>query len=241
MAINATNLSAIFPQSFLTQNWNAIFDHTTDNPFVIYCFGVSLVLGVFYWTVGCFYIYLDVVNPKWVRKYKLQPGKNEPVDLQELKIVIKQVVFNQFVLGPYFAIITYPILMLAGLDTVDKIRTIPSLTTIVIQVAGCILIREVVFYYSHRLLHTRLFYERHHKKHHQWTAPIAVSAQYADEIEHLFSNLAPVMIPVGLFGCNLVTTMIFFVHVNLRTLNDHSGYNFPYYYNSKRHDHHHKV
>lgn len=130
--------------------------------------------------------------------------------------------------------------MLTGVDSADFIRTVPHFHTIVTHIAGCIIIREILFYYSHRLLHSRYFYERHHKKHHRWTAPIAVSAQYADQFEHLYSNLAPTMIPLALLRCNLLTILIFYTHVNLRTLSDHSGYKFPYYYNSERHDKHHE-
>lgn len=155
--------------------------------------------------------------------------------------VIQQVLYNQFVLGPYISIVTYPFLMIFGLDSPETIRTLPSLHILILKVGGCIVMREILFYYSHRLLHTRRFYEKYHKKHHHWTAPIAVSAQYADELEHLHSNLMPIMIPVALLRCHLITTIIFFIHVNLRTLNDHSGYHFPYYYNSERHDKHHEM
>lgn len=131
--------------------------------------------------------------------------------------------------------------MLRNIDSEEKIRSLPRLYVIIIQIAACIVIREFIFYYSHRLLHTRHFYEKHHKRHHHWTAPIAVSAQFADEVEHLCSNLLPIAIPVALLQCHLITQLIFFVHVNLRTLNDHSGYHFPYYYNSERHDKHHEM
>lgn len=38
-----------------------------------------------YWGVGFIYIMMDYFNwPKWIRKYKVQPGTNEPVDTKRL-------------------------------------------------------------------------------------------------------------------------------------------------------------
>jgi hypothetical protein len=37
------------------------------------------------------FMFMDYFNwPKWVRKYKVQPGTNEPVDLNKLKAVHDQ-------------------------------------------------------------------------------------------------------------------------------------------------------
>ena len=34
-----------------------------------------------YWTFGTLYVLMDLFGwPQWMRKYKLQPGTNEPVD-----------------------------------------------------------------------------------------------------------------------------------------------------------------
>lgn len=41
-------------------------------------------MAALYWSVGSFYTYLDLCYPKWAQKYKLQPGKNEPVDTEAL-------------------------------------------------------------------------------------------------------------------------------------------------------------
>ena len=41
-----------------------------------------------YWTFGMIYVFLDVFNwPKSFRKYKVQPGTNEPVDKRKLALV----------------------------------------------------------------------------------------------------------------------------------------------------------
>ncbi len=50
--------------------------------------GCILCIQIPFWTVGGMFMFMDYFNwPKWVRKYKVQPGTNEPVDLNKLKEV----------------------------------------------------------------------------------------------------------------------------------------------------------
>jgi methylsterol monooxygenase len=53
-----------------------------------------------YWGLGAFYIFLDVTNkPAFLRRYKVQPETNEPVDRSKLKkVIIKKyfIVFKDF-------------------------------------------------------------------------------------------------------------------------------------------------
>ncbi|KAL1463883.1 hypothetical protein MTO96_043157 [Rhipicephalus appendiculatus] len=42
-----------------------------------------------------------------------------------------------------------------------------------------------------KLLRHRLLYRLFHKKHHEWTAPVAITAVYCTPLEHLLSNVLP--------------------------------------------------
>uniref|UniRef100_A0A1Q3FKA3 Putative fatty acid hydroxylase domain-containing protein 2 n=1 Tax=Culex tarsalis TaxID=7177 RepID=A0A1Q3FKA3_CULTA len=217
--------------------WDRVLDVTGDDPFRLWIFGTLLYTMTLYWTIGTAYTLLDVFNrPAFLRRYKVQPGTNEPVDRDRLFRVIRQVVFNQIFTG---------LPMLLGLywviepQTVAGIRTLPTFPTVVWQLAVCIVIEEFGFYYSHRLLHDGRIYKYIHKQHHEWTAPIAITAIYCHPVEHVFSNLVPPFLGIFMLGSHVAVAWLWFTLVILSTLNAHSGYHLPFFPSPEAHDFHH--
>lgn len=98
---------------------------------------------------------------------------------------------------------------------------------------------EIGFYYSHRVLHSRYLYRFIHKRHHEWTAPIAVTAMYCHPIESIFSNMLPIFLGVFIMGSHVATAWLWFSLAILSTLNAHSGYHLPFLPSPEFHDFHH--
>lgn len=117
--------------------------------------------------------------------------------------------------------------------------TLPALTTVMWQFPLCCLIREIMFWHSHRLLHHPYFYVPIHKFHHRFTAPVALAAQYAHPVEHLFANILPVSTPPQMLGAHIITNWLFLGFVLLETIAVHSGYDFAGGV-AKMHDLHHE-
>lgn len=101
-----------------------------------------------YWFFGGIYTILDVTNwPAVLRKYKIQPGTNEPVDRRELCNVIAQVLFNQIIVGVPLAYVSYRFMEWRGYP---PMRELPTFHWVLVEIAILILCEEIGFYYSHR-------------------------------------------------------------------------------------------
>lgn len=115
--------------------------------------GSSLLMLVVYWVVGGIYTILDITNrPAALRRYKIQPGTNEPVDKRKLCKVIGQVLFNQIIVGFPVIYLSYYIMEWRGFPPV---RELPTFHWVLAEIAIHILCEEIGFYYSHRYIRLR--------------------------------------------------------------------------------------
>lgn len=98
---------------------------------------------------------------------------------QSLRVVL----FNQ----TYVAILAYGLYhFVYKYPNTLNIRELPSIQQIVFDLALFFVLEEIIFYYGHRLLHYGALYRYIHKKHYEWTSPIAVVAHYCHPIKHRY-------------------------------------------------------
>ncbi len=153
------------------QLWNKVLLVIGEDPFLIDVPWTFLFTSTVLWSIGSIYCYFDVTNkPNFLRKYKIQPGTNEPVDPKKFRNLIQTVFFNTTVVG-------IPLLYLGHLAHQwrgrPNLKILPEFHRVVLELAVFSLVEEVMFFYSHWALHHKLIYKYIHKKHHEWTASVS--------------------------------------------------------------------
>jgi sterol desaturase/sphingolipid hydroxylase (fatty acid hydroxylase superfamily) len=155
----------------------------------MYFFATS-IYSVFltYWVFGGFYMLLDLtLKPGFLMKYKIQDQINQPVDRAMLMKVVRTVLFNQIFISMPLTYIGF--LMKQHKGITESLRDVPEFSRVVLDLAICIIVDEIGFYYSHRLVHQKHLYKWIHKKHHELTAPIAISATVSELLIHQISRV----------------------------------------------------
>lgn len=117
----------------------------------MYLYATTIFTFSVYWIFGGVFTLMDVtLKPTFIRKYKVQPETNEPIDNVKLIRAIKVILFNQIIVGVPLTFISYYLKMLKGFP--EDFRDVPDFSRVLIDLFVCILIDEIGFYYSHSTL-----------------------------------------------------------------------------------------
>ena len=145
-------------------NWTALWrDIRAAGPaddFAFFVGGTTVVhLGVF-WTYCLALSVLDLWGPAWVVKYKVQEKHAAtPLSPRKWWKGVRRVLFNNIV-------VTIPLTALAYGRFEGRLdMPLPSLSSALLQMTAFVFVEEILFYYSHRLLHHPRLYPHIHKIH----------------------------------------------------------------------------
>ncbi|KAJ5648611.1 hypothetical protein N7490_004983 [Penicillium lividum] len=216
--------------------WSGIVQ--SHSPQKIEFLGTLLVQVFSFWLPSLFYLCLDTIAPSFSQKHKIQPAPKQPTrrDITHCFLVVTQ---NQ-ILSSILHLTLLFVSSKSGSRSSYRIEaSLPGTTEFARDFLLSILLRETMFYYSHRLLHIPYLYRRIHKKHHRFTAPIALAAQFAHPLEQIFANALPISLPPQLLQSHVLTFWAFLAWELFNTATVHSGYDF-FHNKAKMHDLHHE-
>lgn len=91
-----------------------------------------------------------------------------------------------------------------------------------IKYAMFLLIVDIWFYYTHRLMHSSYLY-KWHSDHHAFIRPYALAGLYCSPLEMMFVNQLSVVIPFQLLGFSFNEVILFSLLVPLNVLKGHAG------------------
>ncbi|KAM7374675.1 hypothetical protein PAMP_007320 [Pampus punctatissimus] len=203
----------------------------------LFCFGTVLIPSLAFWGLNALLLLVDTTGkPYFITRYRIQVDKNNPVDPAKLRHAVRSVLFNWvFVSGP-MVVACYYLMNWRGNPCGPEL---PTFHWALMELAFFSILEEVMFYYSHRLFHHSSLYKHYHKQHHEWTAPIGVVAIYAHPLEHMISNMLPVVAGPVILGSHITTTSVWYCLALISTTISHCGYHLPFLPSPEFHDFHH--
>ncbi|KAL7027266.1 hypothetical protein ACKWTF_005385 [Chironomus riparius] len=216
--------------------WNTIRKCLGDDIDVYTVWFMNIYTIAIYWIFGLAIIAMEKFEiPKNYKSYQIRTKPSEIEQGDNYYKVTRDVLRNQMLAFAVSVLINKFDKNSLGLKITPEV---PSFYITMRDLMICLLLQETLFYYCHRTLHHRKFYWLH-KKHHEFTSPASITAEYCGVTEHFVCNLFPVVIGLKILGSHYTTALLFWTSIIITTLIDHSGYNLLHFHSPEVHMHHH--
>ncbi|CAN6981399.1 unnamed protein product [Brassica rapa subsp. trilocularis] len=158
---------------------------------------------------------------------------------------ITRLLLYHFCVNLPLMMVSYPVFTAMGMRSSFPL---PSWKEVSAQILFYFIIEDFVFYWGHRILHSKWLYKNVHSVHHEYATPFGLTSEYAHPDKILFLGFATIVGP-ALTGPHLITLWLWMVLRVLETVEAHCGYHFPWslsdflplYGGADFHDYHHRL
>ena len=180
-------------------------------------------------STNLFYIILD--NSGWLQQYRIT-SERIPVNTQY--DLLKELFGNHLILLLPLQLCAGPLFVYCGIVGIQRW---PDLWTGFWQFLIFNIVEDTIFYWVHRLMHRPWFFKNVHEKHHHFDAryghTFSLNGEYAHWVESFLNDLIPLMMGPILCGMTTGTTLglfwLWIVYRQIRSADEHSGYNLPWH------------
>lgn len=218
--------------------WSYLITHFSD--FQLACLGSFFIHESVFFLSGLPFILFERAG--WLHKYKIQTKNNTPAAQEKC---ITRLLLYHFGVNLPVMILSYPVFRHMGMRSS---LPLPSWKVISTQILFYFILEDFVFYWGHRILHTKWLYKHVHSVHHEYATPFGLTSEYAHPAEILFLGFATIFGP-AITGPHLITLWLWMVLRVLETVEAHCGYHFPWslsnflplYGGADFHDYHHRL
>ncbi|XP_057507507.1 methylsterol monooxygenase 2-2-like [Actinidia eriantha] len=224
--------------SIIESGWLYLITHFND--FQLACLGSFFLHESVFFLSGLPFIYFERAG--WLSKYKIQTKNNTPAAQEKC---ITRLLLYHFCVNLPVMIVSYPVFRFMGMRSS---LPLPSWKVLSTQILFYFILEDFVFYWGHRILHTKWLYKHVHSVHHEYATPFGLTSEYAHPAEILFLGFATIVGP-AITGPHLITLWLWMVVRVLETVEAHCGYHFPWslsnflplYGGAVFHDYHHRL
>nr|VDD08282.1 unnamed protein product [Brassica rapa] len=203
--------------SLVESGWQYLVTHFSD--FQLACIGSFLLHESVFFLSGLPFIYLE--RHGFLTKYKIQAKNNTPA--AQGKCITRLLLYH-FCVNLPLMMASYPVFRAMGMRSSFPL---PSWKEVSAQILFYFIIEDFVFYWGHRILHSKWLYKNVHSVHHEYATPFGLTSEYAHPAEILFLGFATIVGP-ALTGPHLITLWLWMVLRVLETVEAHCGYHFPW-------------
>jgi sterol desaturase/sphingolipid hydroxylase (fatty acid hydroxylase superfamily) len=178
-----------------------------------------------------FFLILYKLNHPAIERFKCnsQPWPWQETPKEWPRILLKTVMvvgfYNLIIVPSVTSIVVYYDIKQPNVDW----KALPTISEYITHLLICIIAEDFMFYFGHRLLHSKYLYKYIHKVHHEHTVVFSLASEYCHPLEFLIANVVPYATgPFLLSGyIHCYTHMCWIVIRIFEGSVAHSGYDFP--------------